>query len=574
LIATAALLAGCSQTEEPASVTDDGGVRFSAQFNDISRATETSFENGDVIGVFAIEEQDGSAPALQPRGNFADNRRYSYSGGYFTPNTDQAINVTDGQKLAYVAVYPYVPNAADKFDFSVNVNQNTHQSLTESDLATAVSQATDAKEVDLTFSHRLSHIIVKVEGGNIATASGMTLNNVQRKAAVDLNANSFTGAGDVGDVVCYERATVTFEAIIAPQTVRAGTQMITVSFTNGQKATLTLREDVVYRSGREYSYTLTVNDNQELVVLSGDINPWDSDNSFSERYFSVEGSDFFQSEIPSGNTSAPFSINFHNQALAGGMNIITITSQTRFRYFYVGLSDGLGYWRVPVTPSGTSTYSYTFNINYGLGFSSHMVMYISGETVNGGITSLKQLEIDHVDSEIGDLNVNLTFSTPKDVDLHLYTPSGEHIYFGNRGGETTIGGITYTYGLDHDSNAGCYIDNLNNENIYLPSALIEPGEYRVVVNLYSNCNRSYDCKWSVAVRYKGRLVANTLSYGNPASGVYAPGASDNDKTTVMRFTILEAGSGRSTASPFSRMESVTAAPLSDAERWKIECDDL
>lgn len=447
-------------------------------------------------------------------------------------------------------------------------------SLTESDLATAVSQATDANEVDLTFSHRLSHIIVKVEGGNIATASGMTLNNVQRKASVDLNANSFTGAGDVGDVVCYERATVTFEAIIAPQTVRAGTQMITVSFTNGQKATLTLREDVVYRSGREYSYTLTVNDNQELVVLSGDINPWDSDNSFSERYFSVEGADFFQSEIPSGNTSAPFSINFNNQALAGGMNIITITSQTRFRYFYVGLSDGLGYWRVPVTPSGTSTYSYTFNINYGLGFSSDMVMYISGETVNGGITSLKQLEIDHVDSEIGDLNVNLTFSTPKDVDLHLYTPSGEHIYFGNRGGETTIGGITYTYGLDHDSNAGCYIDNLNNENIYLPSALIEPGEYRVVVNLYSNCNRSYDCKWSVAVRYKGRLVANTLSYGNPASGVYAPGASDNDKTTVMRFTILDAGSGRSTASPFSRMESVTAAPLSDAERWKIECDDL
>ena len=56
LLAAAAILAGCSHSEEPAVVADDGGVKFSAQFNDISRATETSFENGDVIGVFAIEE--------------------------------------------------------------------------------------------------------------------------------------------------------------------------------------------------------------------------------------------------------------------------------------------------------------------------------------------------------------------------------------------------------------------------------------------------------------------------------------------------------------------------------------
>lgn len=251
-----------------------------------------------------------------------------------------------------------------------------------------------------------------------------------------------------------------------------------------------------------------------------------------------------------------------------------MSSQTQYRYFNIGIRGVNGYWRVPVSSSSQNIYSYTVTVNYGLGFSDDLVMVISGEDTRGNVSGIKELQIGHVESEIGDLNVNLTFSTPKDVDLHLYTPSGEHIYFGNRGGETTIGGITYTYGLDHDSNAGCHIDNLNNENIYLPAALIEPGEYRVVVDLFSNCNRSYDCKWSVAVRYKGRYVTNTMSYGNPASGVYEPGASSDDQTTVMRFRILDSGNGRSTLSPFDCMGRVVTAPLTDAEQFKIECLDL
>jgi uncharacterized protein YfaP (DUF2135 family) len=82
----------------------------------------------------------------------------------------------------------------------------------------------------------------------------------------------------------------------------------------------------------------------------------------------------------------------------------------------------------------------------------------------------------------GTVQVSLSFRPAQDGDLHLIEPTGEQIYWDHRTSQAS--GV-----LDLDSNAGCSIDNVNNENITYPEGVSPPhGEYRVGVNLFRSCD--------------------------------------------------------------------------------------
>jgi hypothetical protein len=81
----------------------------------------------------------------------------------------------------------------------------------------------------------------------------------------------------------------------------------------------------------------------------------------------------------------------------------------------------------------------------------------------------------------GDVQVSLSWDTETDVDLHVVDPTGEEIYYGNTSSES--GGQ-----LDLDSNAGCGIDGINNENITWPTGMAPSGTYVVRVNFWSDCD--------------------------------------------------------------------------------------
>lgn len=67
----ALMLASCDKAEE--ITVDDGSIRFVMQHPSATRATETSFEQGDKIGLY-LTEYTGETPApLQISGNWANN---------------------------------------------------------------------------------------------------------------------------------------------------------------------------------------------------------------------------------------------------------------------------------------------------------------------------------------------------------------------------------------------------------------------------------------------------------------------------------------------------------------------
>lgn len=288
-----------------------------------------------------------------------------------------------------------------------------------------------------------------------------------------------------------------------------------------------------------------------------------SPTEFADNYFTIENGTFHGESMPESTSNETITgVDMNDRALAGGFNFITINSNQEYDRFYVGVEGEDGYMEVRPSYSGTRSgdYYYSLPVAFGPNFSRSIKMVLKARTLAGAVTlPYSQLIAYEKTNMEGELTINLTFNKAKDLDLHLLTPSGQHIFYDNRTlAVTDDNGETITFGLDHDSNADCRIDNLNNENIVIPRIAIEPGVYQVYLELYKNCDTSIgtDLEWRLAVRYNGRSVVNmlqqrtagengiafsdgatTVEGSNPVSGRYPYDALTRTQTYVMNFEV-------------------------------------
>ena len=270
-LASCIFVASCSKEENGILPQSEGDVVFTASMKTVARATETSFEEGDKIGVYAVSTQANTASQLLSSGNYADNVCYTYRDGMFV-NQQGIVRPTDGG-LRYYAVYPYTTPCGATFRFSVKTGQLHSGQYTQSDLCTAVSDITAEKEVDLVFSHRLSHVVVNLEGEALGTGRPtVKLNNVNTGCDVDLNANTFTAYESRATVTCAENGTNSYKAIIVPQTIEAGSAFLTVTL-NGKEYVLKAASDIRLASGKQQVFNLVI-EKDEIVSFSGEILPW------------------------------------------------------------------------------------------------------------------------------------------------------------------------------------------------------------------------------------------------------------------------------------------------------------
>ena len=255
---------------------------------------------------------------------------------------------------------------------------------------------------------------------------------------------------------------------------------------------------------------------------------------------SISGANFQPGTIPAATSGESVgTIEMNTQALAGGGSFVSVLSPNDYSCFYISIAGMNGYFVVQPDSKNydpnTGLYTYRFNIGFTESFNANITVVICGVLAGtGAVTQHTQTTVTFVESQTGALDIKLVFENEKDIDLHLYTPSGEHIYYANRGMYNDDD--EQVYGLDKDSNASCNIDGLNNENIFIPAEYLEAGQYTVKVNMYENCNRQIPTSWSVTVRYQGRLIENsTPGYGNPATGAYPVDAPAGDFTTAFTF---------------------------------------
>ena len=108
--------------------------------------------------------------------------------------------------------------------------------------------------------------------------------------------------------------------------------------------------------------------------------------------------------------------------------------------------------------------------------------------------------------------------------------------------------------LDLDSNAACDIDGVNHENIYYSdNAIVEPGEYTVYVDMWSNCDETVPTNFVLSVFYEGELL-QTVEGVNPIAGYFPADEPSNagyinNIQPVCHFIIPDNGPAKSEPAP-------------------------
>lgn len=270
-----ALFTACTDGSEELPLPAEDCVSFRASFGGNSRATETAFEYGDAISVFAVDPVEGTE--LKASGNYADNIKYAYQGGSFEAvNDGVTVSKNHPEGLAYYVVYPYQSTASDEFHFAVKTNQSTHANYTLSDLCTAYASPTTDNMVDLEFYHRLCNVQVKFEGDNLMSRDiKVQLEGIYTGCNVDINSSTFQAAGNRGSVVMGEESDNTFHAIAVPQTLVGGSKFIKVTMDN-RDFWFKLRSNKTIKSGCAYSFTLRV-DGDAVNAVSGNLESWEEE---------------------------------------------------------------------------------------------------------------------------------------------------------------------------------------------------------------------------------------------------------------------------------------------------------
>ena len=261
-----------------------------------------------------------------------------------------------------------------------------------------------------------------------------------------------------------------------------------------------------------------------------------------QKFIEVQDGTLVKKDKPYSTAEFGLTVNMNSTIIPGGSVIPDVYSPVSPKRMYIGVEDASGYYEV-VPQSDGQRYSCVIIINQDLELEDGEGFIIWGALTdaddNISETWEKAVSIHNVGT--GQLQVSLSFSNDKDIDLHLVEPNGEHIYYGNRCSDN--GGQ-----LDLDSNPSCNIDGINNENItYGEDAFIEPGTYKVYAVMYRNCDATIATDYAVTVTYGGRVISANSGYSNPARGTFEIDAPDTGSSIsdpilpVMEFTINNKG---------------------------------
>lgn len=278
-ITTLALTLNLTQTTIKVAVTDWGTG---------STANET-ITIGDINSTGGISESDGSfTPATGDKLDIADagssaTGTYTYGGSSWTSTAPlywDALNPSGS---------PYTFNAL----FTPVAGTDTDAGLVKDYQGGKASDVTFGNELSFSLSHLMAQVSVTVkpgEGYEDATASDITvsLNNLKKLAHIGtdgiLTLNDATGALTLGNPTEDSGGkSFTATALIAPQTVAAGTVLVTVGI-NGSNYTLKVptqpASGFAYKPGKKNSITLTINKSE--ATLSFKVEGWDTVGSTTE----------------------------------------------------------------------------------------------------------------------------------------------------------------------------------------------------------------------------------------------------------------------------------------------------
>lgn len=278
----ACLATGCSSggnEEEPLPARIP--INLNCGITATSRATDTSFETGDRIGLYVVN-YEGTTPApLLPSGNYADNADFTYN-GQWTPSTPLYWQ-DETTPADFYCYYPYssTPHDPSAWPFEVKADQSTEAAYKASDFlwGKATNVKPTASAVNITMHHVLSCAAVQIVAGNGFTEEDLAdadirvqLNGLTCQASIDLNDGTVTtGSGTTG-ITLLRGTGNNFKALVVPQTVPEADDFLTVTI-DGED--FHMPKGFTFVSGKRHTFTVTVR--KLSTGINIDISGWEDD---------------------------------------------------------------------------------------------------------------------------------------------------------------------------------------------------------------------------------------------------------------------------------------------------------
>ena len=152
---------------------------------------------------------------------------------------------TNHKDITVTAWWPYTAGETTPPAVKVKANQSTQKDFEGSDLIVADGQTVTYGSPTLRFTHRTARVTIVLTDYTEGLAS--------------VRLTGLSTEGDNPDKITpYDKGSNTYTAIVAPQSVAAGTTFITCTFTNGKTFVYKMKNATDWQAGGEYTYTVSL----------------------------------------------------------------------------------------------------------------------------------------------------------------------------------------------------------------------------------------------------------------------------------------------------------------------------
>ena len=266
LAALALLLGACTQDE--AGFLPEGAEGTSIVF------TATGLNPAATATAGTRAPVDGNWEGVQSVAVLMDGTVKTYN---VTPSTADPTSATltstdpyywtNHNDITVTAWWPYTAGETTPPAVKVKANQSTQKDFEGSDLIVADGQTVTYGSPTLRFTHRTARVTI------------VLTDYTEGLASVQLTGLSTEG-DNPAEITPYDKGSNTYTAIVAPQSVAAGTTFITCTFTNGKVFVYKMKNATDWQAGGEYTYTVslaaakdlgyTIESNGSYTVTSAD----------------------------------------------------------------------------------------------------------------------------------------------------------------------------------------------------------------------------------------------------------------------------------------------------------------
>ena len=152
---------------------------------------------------------------------------------------------TNHNDITVTAWWPYTEGETTLPAVKVKANQSAQKDFETSDLIVADGQTVTYGSPTLRFTHRTARVTI------------VLTDYTEGLASVRLTGLS-TENGNPDEITPYDKGSNTYTALVAPQSVAAGTTFITCTFANAKTFVYKMKNAADWQAGGEYTYTVSL----------------------------------------------------------------------------------------------------------------------------------------------------------------------------------------------------------------------------------------------------------------------------------------------------------------------------